>query len=348
MGKENIIEKTDDNYNEARLRMFGLPIIKSVNQLLDILCFTPADEKRFFYSDNRKIFLYHKCEISKKNSTEKRIIEVPDLRVKEVQQLINKHILSKINMPSSCHGFRKKCSVLTNSLPHVGAKTLMKFDIENFFPSIKLNMIIKQFRFFGYGNNVSKYLGYLCVNNDYSLPQGAPTSPYLANLICMKIDRRIEAFCSQWDLTYTRYADDLTISSKSYISYKRFEHIQEVVKNILDDPNELYSFNLNKKKTHRIVSNNRMIVTGVLVNDKANAPKTLYRELDNAIRYIKKYGILNHLKKIEKEKTNIYFYKQHLFGLACYINMFDKEKGKYYFAKLNEINFDIGGGTKNV
>jgi len=340
MGQGRIINKIEDNYDVERLKMFKLPIIKSVNQLLDILCFTPADEKRFFYSKNRKTFLYHTYKIEKKNSNEKRVIEVPDIRVKEVQQLINKHILSKIKLPPSCHGFRKNCSVLTNALPHVGAKTLMKFDIKDFFPSIKLNMVVKQFRFLGFGENVSRYLGYLCVNDKYSLPQGAPTSPYLSNLICMKIDRRIEAFCSKRKLTYTRYADDITISSKDILSYRAYEHVQEAVMNIIDDSDELYSFSLNKKKSHRIINGQRMIVTGVLVNEKANVQRKIYRELDNAIRFIGKYGVLDHMKKINQENTSVLFYKQHLYGLACYINMFDKEKGAKYIERLNGLNLD--------
>ena len=86
-------------------------------------------------------------------------------------------------MSNNCHGFVKNKSILTNALPHIGARVLMKFDFENFFPSIKLHNVISQFRFFGYGKNVSRYLGYLCVNSNFSLPQGAPTSPYLSNLM---------------------------------------------------------------------------------------------------------------------------------------------------------------------
>lgn len=341
MSYQGIIDKTDDNYNENRLKSFHLPVIKSVNQLLDVLCFTHGDEMKFFYSENRKTFLYHKYYIDKRNSNEQREIEVPHPKIKEVQKLINKHIFSKFNMSDSCHGFHKNRSTLTNALPHVGAKTLLKFDIKDFFPSIKLNMVVKQFRFFGYGVNVSKYLGYLCVNNKFSLPQGAPTSPYLSNLICIKIDKRIEAFCSSKGLSYTRYADDITISSKEMISYNKFKFIESVIQNIINDPEELYSFKLNEKKSHRIINGQKMVVTGVLVNTKANAQKSIYRELDNAIKYISIYGIEDHMDKMHSYTASVYNYKQHLFGLACYVNMFNREKGSYYLNQLKQLDFGI-------
>lgn len=192
----NNITKDHDDFNEKKLVYYHLPVIKSVNQLLEIPQLSETDEKKFFYSRNRKLFLYHKVDIPKRNG-DYRTIEVLDYRVKEIQQIINKVKLSKFHMSNNCHGFVKNKSILTNALPHIGTRVLMKFDFENFFPSIKLHNVISQFRFFGYGKNVSRYLGYLCVNSNFSLPQGAPTSPYLFNLMCLKIDKRISKYCEK-------------------------------------------------------------------------------------------------------------------------------------------------------
>ena len=242
-------------------------------------------------------------------------------------------------MASSCHGFVKNKSILTNALPHVGAKTLMKFDIQDFFPSITLNLVVKQFRFFGYGINVSRYLGYLCVNSDFCLPQGAPTSPFLSNLICIKIDKRIEGYCKKYNYIYTRYADDITISSKDFVSEHKFNKIKNFISEVLDDEEELYSFKLNQKKCHRFVNGQKMIVTGIVVNSKASVNKSIYRELDNAIRYIKLFGVEEHLKHLELS-YDVYSYKQHLYGLAYFVHMVDHKKGKEYISKLNELHFD--------
>lgn len=146
---KKLIIKDNDNYNEDKLRRYHLPIIKSVNQLLSMISFTSEDERKFFYSNNRKTFLYREITVPKRNGNGLRTIEIPDPKVKEIQQVLNKYIFSKFRMANSCHGFVKNKSILTNALPHVGAKTLMKFDIKDFFPSITLNLVVQQLRFFG-------------------------------------------------------------------------------------------------------------------------------------------------------------------------------------------------------
>ncbi len=336
---KRIIIKNTDNYNENKLNYYHLPVIKSVNQLLTMINFNSEDERKFLYSRNRNFFLYYEFELPKRNGNDTRKIEIPHPKVKDIQQILNKYILSKFNMTNCCHGFVRGKSILTNALPHIGAKTLMKFDIKDFFPSITLNMVVRQFRFFGYGSNVSRYLGYLCVNSQFCLPQGAPTSPYLSNLICIKIDKRIEGYCKKYNFNYSRYADDITISSKEYISEKRFIEIKKVISEILNDADELYSFKLNEEKCHRFVNGQKMIVTGIVVNSKATASKCIYRELDNAIRYINLFGVSNHIKHLGLNYDS-YSYKQHLYGLACFVNMIDHEKGKKYINQLDKLKFD--------
>ena len=336
---KKLIIKDDDNYNEDKLRRYHLPIIKSVNQLLSMISFTSEDERKFFYSNNRKTFLYREITVHKRNGNGLRTIEIPDPKVKEIQQVLNKYIFSKFRMANSCHGFVKNKSILTNALPHVGAKTLMKFDIKDFFPSITLNLVVQQLRFFGYGINVSKYIGYLCVNKDFCLPQGAPTSPYISNLICINIDKRIEGYCKKYNYKYTRYADDISISSTEYISDYKYEKIKEFIKKVLDDEKKLYSFKLNEEKCHKFVNGQKMIVTGIVINSKATVNKSVYRELDNAIRYIKLFGVNNHVEHLELD-YDVYSYKQHLYGLAYFVNMVNPDKAKIYLNKLNSLNFD--------
>jgi len=105
---KKLIIKDDDNYNEDKLRRYHLPIIKSVNQLLSMISFTSEDERKFFYSNNRKTFLYREITVPKRNGNGLRTIEIPDPKVKEIQQVLNKYIFSKFRMANSCHGFVKK------------------------------------------------------------------------------------------------------------------------------------------------------------------------------------------------------------------------------------------------
>ncbi len=334
----NAIVKDYDDYDDAKLGHYNLPVIQSVNQLLSMINFTSEDERKFLYSSNRGIFLYHQHEVPKRNGKGMRKIESPHPRLKTAQQMLNKLIFSKFHMSKSCHGFVKERSILTNALPHVEAKTLMKFDIKDFFPSITLDSIVKQLRFFGYGVNVSRCLGLLCVNANYCLPQGAPTSPYLANLICIKIDKRIEGYCQKYNYVYTRYADDITISSKEIVSEYRFHKVQEFLCSVLADKDEKSQLRLNTEKSHRFINGQKMVVTGIVVNSKASVNKSICRELENAIRYIKLFGVVNHLKHLDLQ-YDVETYKLHLYGLANFINMVNPEKGISYIEELDQLCF---------
>lgn len=324
-----IIKETDD-YNLQKLKNFNLPIITSVNHLLKLLDISPEEEKKYLYSDNRKKNLYYEYNIPKKNGGVRKI-EVPDEKIKLIQKAINRVILSNFNMPQSCMGYMKGKSIVDNALPHVSAITLMKFDIKNFFPTINLKKVVGQFRYFGYGKNVSKYLGYLCVNKDFCLPQGAPTSPMLSNLVCIKLDKRIEAFCKKYNLNYTRYADDITISSLEKLSRLKCEYIKSFVDMVIVEE----GFIPNQEKYRRFVNGQALKVTGITVNTKANVDKKIIRELENAIRYILKYGLDSHLNRINYDSD--IDYTNHLYGLAFYIKMVDKDKGLKYIEELKKL-----------
>ena len=239
-------------------------------------------------------------------------------------------------MPNSCIGYMRGKSIVDNAIPHLEAKTLRKFDIKDFFPSIKLPKVVGQFRYFGYGPNVSKYLGYLCVNKVYSLPQGAPTSPMLSNLVCIRLDNRIEAFCKKLNLSYTRYADDITISSKEKLSTSRCEYIKNFIDKVITEE----GFTPNQEKYRKFVNGQSLKVTGITVNTKMNVDKKIIRELENAIRYISRYGLEIHLDRIEFNEHIDYV--NHLYGLAFYIKMVDSEKGKKFLEQLNELNLYEG------
>ena len=99
----------------------------------------------------------------------------------------------------------------------------------------------------------------------------------------------------------------------------------------------MYSFKLNEEKCHKFVNGQKMIVTGIVINSKATVNKSVYRELDNAIRYIKLFGVNNHIEHLELD-YDVFSYKQHLYGLAYYIKMIDKKKGEVYFQELNKLN----------
>lgn len=323
------INREVDNLNIIRLKTYKLPIIVNINQLLDILCINNNEEKIYFYKELRKKYLYKTILIKKKNGGH-RELNIPCNSLKIIQKVINKVILNKFSMSNQANAYIKKRSIVTNALPHLRAKTLIKIDIKDFFSSINYKHVYSQFRFFGYGENVSKYLALLCVDGDLKLPQGAPTSPTISNLICILMDSRIYNFCKKRNLNFTRYADDITISSQRKLDYNEIMSIKNLIFKIIRE----MQFEPNLDKFKFFYSGSKLQVTGVVVNDKLSVPKEKIRELDNAIRYISKYGLKSHLECIKSEKNN---YINHLYGLAYYIKMINTKKGENYLNKLNNL-----------
>ena len=327
---DTIPEDYLDNPNVARLNYYNLPVIDHLVVLFKALNLTLNDVKMLFYSKNRRAFLYRNVEISKKNGGT-RILSVPNDKLKSIQSAINKVILSKFNMSKYAMGFVKGKSIYDNAIPHVNTKTLIKIDIKDFFPSINFYQVFKQFLFFGYGKKVSNVLARICVDANMKLPQGAPTSPALSNFICLKLDARISAYCEKNELIFTRYADDITISSHSKLNKNEILRIKNMISTILMDE----GFIMNQQKFHYFYQGSRFLITGIVANEKITVPKEKIREIDNAIRYINKYGLEDHLNHIQCFKDN---YIGHLYGLASFIYMVDREKGIYYLNQLNNLD----------
>jgi len=137
-----------------------------------------------------------------------RQIEAPRRFLKLVQRWIYDHMLSQVSLPSEVHGFTSQKDIFTNAKPHLGAKNIMVIDIKDFFPSIKSKSVRRVFKELGFPRKVSNRLTCLCTFDD-RLPQGAPTSPALANIVFSPIDRELIGIAKKWGCEYTRYADDL-------------------------------------------------------------------------------------------------------------------------------------------
>ena len=127
-------------------------------------------------------------------------------------------------------------------------------DIKDFFPSIKELQILKIFRDMGYSASAAARLADICCYEG-ELPQGAPTSPYLANLRCRELDSRLEEIALQYGLTYTRYADDMTFSG----DFDAAELLRKTESFL-----RIYGLELNHEKTRLCTRGSRQIVTGIV------------------------------------------------------------------------------------
>lgn len=149
---------------------------------------------------------------------------------------------------------------------------LLEMDITNFFGTITENQVYRLFCNIGYNSKVAGILANLCTYNDY-LPQGAVTSPYIANLVCYHMDARINGYCSRKDIVYTRYADDLTFSSNNRTLLNK---VEKFIKYIVEDE----GFVINDKKTRYLSNDVKKTVTGITINDDSiHVDKKFKRDL---------------------------------------------------------------------
>ena len=140
-----------------------------------------------------------------------RMISAPDKELKAIQDTINHRVLSFVNIHPAATGFRCKMSISDNVRPHLGKPYVLKTDIHDFFGSVRSPRIRKMFEDMGYPPKIARVLAALCCVHR-CLPQGASTSPALSNIISYEMDKKLAALATEYNLVYTRYADDLTFS----------------------------------------------------------------------------------------------------------------------------------------
>ena len=238
---------------------------------------------------------YHTVYLPKSDGS-KRKLSVPDLILKPVQKSIADNILIQYPISKYAKAYKPGSSIQKNARPHVGKKKILKLDIEGFFDHI-LYSRVKDTVFYEekYSESIRILLTMLCYYND-SLPQGAPTSPAITNIIMYDFDETVGAFCNEKNIAYTRYCDDMTFSGdfdeKEIISF---------VKNVLFK----FGLHLNNRKTAVVPATKRQCVTGIVVNEKMNITKDYRKKVRQEVYYIRKFGLdgcLNNMGISDKER----------------------------------------------
>jgi RNA-directed DNA polymerase len=261
---------------------------------------------------------YRSFQVPKKSGG-KRTINEPLPSLKEIQHWILEEILSRYPVSGYAKAYIRNRSIKDNARFHVDQKLVLTIDIKNFFPSLHIKNVNSFFLKTGYSSPVAFLLSNLCCL-DEGLPQGAPTSPALSNILMINVDKRISAFTNQKGIRYTRYADDMTFSGD-------FEPgmLIKFVRNVLR--NRELGINYEKLRVRR--QGQRQEVTGVIVNEKIQAPKEMRKKLRQSVYYIEKFGLASHLDKTDNTKANHIY---HLLGIANFIlflNPNDQEVKNY-------------------
>lgn len=280
----------------------GFPIIYDINHLSLFVGYRAEYVIAAAYGE--KAF-YREFKVRKKSGGERTISE-PLPSLKEIQRWILDHILY-VHQPSRyAKGFVPKRSIKDNARFHRAQPKVLSLDLKDFFPTVKRYRVYGIFRSFGYSQPVSNLLARLCTLENV-LPQGAPTSPAITNLICRSLDNRLAGFAIKHKLRYTRYADDITFSGEF-----RAGALVILVRKVVENE----GFILNESKTRLMEPHQRQEVTGIVVNHHLQAPREMRRDLRKAIHYIERYGLNAHLFQIGETRRN---YVKHLIGIANFV-----------------------------
>ena len=231
---------------------------------------------------------YHNVLIPKRDGS-KRKLSVPDLILKRVQKSIADNILVQYPISNYAKAYKVGGSVQHNAQPHVGKKKILKLDIEGFFDHILYsqvkNIVFCEEKF---AEPIRVLLTMLCYYKE-SLPQGAPTSPAITNIIMYDFDQTVGAFCNDRGISYTRYCDDMTFSGD-------FDE-REVIAFVKGELCKLGLF-LKNRKTALVPASKRQTVTGIVVNEKLNITKEYKKNIRQEMYYIQKFGVEDHLKRM--------------------------------------------------
>ena len=271
---------------------------------------------------------YQKIQIPKRNGAW-RTLYVPDSLLKYVQKQILHKVLTQLPVSYCASAYKKGCSLKENAAPHTGKSIVLKLDILDFFGNITY-ISVYQHAFPGelFPPPVRTLLAHLCCYRDF-LPQGAPTSPYISNLVLFPFDRYMERWCKNQNITYTRYCDDLTFSG----SFEPEAVIRKVSSFLLR-----MGFEINPKKMKICPQGQRQIITGIVVNEKTQVPKTYRRNLRQEIYYIEKFGLSEQTGHIHLDLTPEK-YLEHLKGKLRYVLQINPQDREFQeaLARLNRI-----------
>lgn len=314
--------------------------ITSIDKLSNILR-TPKKKLTYILYIKKIQNSYTTFQISKKSGGQ-RIINAPSKDLKDIQRNIVNMLLNqqkkfyyenKIRL-NIAHAFTKEKSIITNAKIHKNKRFVLNIDLENFFESFHFGRVQGYFeknKNYLFPKNIATVLAQLTCYNG-SLPQGAPSSPIITNLICNILDIKILKIAKKYKLDYTRYADDLTFSTNN----KGFDEKSEEFISQLEMIIKQSGFKINRKKTRLQYKQSRQVVTGLVVNKKVNMPRNFYKNTRAMANSLYKNGsftingVEGSLKQLE--------------GRFSFINHINKENNK----EKKKIDKDLKLNFRNL
>lgn len=283
----------------------------------------------------------------RKRSGGLRLIESPKSALKGVQRILLREILDRVPPHPAAHGFVADRSILTNAREHAGSRVLLKFDLENFYATVSFNRVVGLFRGLGYCREAALWLARLTTtalpanvpfpDGDAAalwpyqrrhLPQGAPTSPALANLSAFELDLRLDGLARSFHVRYTRYADDLTFSGGQNLIRALPTFIPLVTKIIRDE-----RFRVNPRKRRVLRNNQRQTVSGVVVNERPNVSRRDYDRLKATLTNCVRDGPASQNREGHAD------FRAHLRGRVAHVLQLNPTRGRKLLELYRQIDW---------
>ncbi|HWH92358.1 MAG TPA: reverse transcriptase family protein [Baekduia sp.] len=347
------------------------PAMPDLDTVGDLAAFLDVDAGRLAWladvqsreriADDRRLRHYTYAWIARPDAPV-RLLEQPKARLKALQRRLLHELLVHVPAHGAAHGFVPGRSVRTHAAVHTGAPAILRFDLEDFFVSLAAGRVYGIFRTAGYAEAVAHTLTGLCTNavpagawGDIPppsaprlraahallgrrlaaphLPQGAPTSPLLANLCAFTLDRRLAGLAAKLGATYTRYADDLVLSGDRALARDAGRIAATVAAIVADE-----GLRLNTRKTRVMTAAGRQCVTGVVVNVHPNVARDEYDRLRAILHNAARHG------PDSQNRAHVPDFRAHLLGRVAWVAALNPARGAKLRARFDAIAWPASGG----
>ncbi|WP_462251716.1 reverse transcriptase family protein [Ferruginibacter sp.] len=290
----------DLNYAENKIETLqknNLPIFANETELATAMG-VDLKELRFLAFDRKvsTVSHYRKFYMAKKSGG-KRMISAPMPRLKKAQHWILENILNKVPLHDAVNGFALNRSIVTNAQPHIGKDLVLNMDVKDFFPSIHFKRVKGLLEKLGFSQKIATIIALICTEavteevaidgknyfvqkDNRVLPQGAPCSPAITNILCFKLDKRLQGLAAKLNCNYTRYADDVTFSGSKTVNAQQ---LVWRIKKIMQDE----GFTVHPDKIRIMRKGTQQEVTGVVVNKQLNVSRKKLRAFRALLHNIK-------------------------------------------------------------
>jgi hypothetical protein len=297
-----------------------------------------------------------------KRSGTPRLLEIPKPRLKRLQRRVLDGILAHVPAHEAAHGYRRGRSVLSYAAPHCGRAVVLRFDLRDFFPAVRASRVHALFRTAGYPTAVARLLTGLCTSRvpadvregpaagepylphaarrlyaSPHLPQGAPTSPALANLCAYRLDCRLAGLAAELAARYTRYADDLAFSGGEGLERGARRFQVAVCRVALEE-----GFEVNTRKSRFMRRGVRQQLTGVVLNVHPNVARRAFDELKATLTNCVRQG------PASQNRAGRPDFRAHLAGRVAHVARLNPARGRRLRALFERVAWGDAGPERGT